>query len=167
MVIAAGCRLIEQEGGIFLVISNELGCCPICSASLSVRSLRLRGLIDSDGNKIKLLIRRLQCSPCKRIHHELPDCIVPYKRHCAETIENIVTGNTRDVPCDENYIQRVLLWWSIVLPYFTGILESIAEKLKISFNTPPAFRETVRAVANSNNWICPNSICTRSVVCSP
>ncbi|WP_307545897.1 DUF6431 domain-containing protein [Paenibacillus sp. V4I5] len=31
-----------------------------------------------------LVIRRLHCSQCLKIHHELPDCIVPYKRYESE-----------------------------------------------------------------------------------
>ena len=69
---------------------NESAICPICGEVLSVRGRRERKIIDSGGEKVKLVIRRLRCERCKRIHHELPDCIVPYKRHCSETIEAVI-----------------------------------------------------------------------------
>jgi hypothetical protein len=109
------------------------------------------------------MIRRLMCSGCDRIHHELPDCIVPYKRHCAETIEAIIHGEPENVPCEERTIRQILTWWSVMLPYLLNILKSLAGKYKISCHTSPAFKEMVRAAVNSNNWTFANLICTRSV----
>ena len=143
--------------------TKETCCCPICAESLMVRGLRLRALVDAAGSKMKLIIRRLYCPNCKRLHHELPDCIVPFKRHCAETIEEIISGKSEGVPCDYRTIWRIAAWWKEALPYFMGILKSLAEKYKTSFHEPPAFREITRAAANSNNWIFTGSICTRSV----
>ena len=119
-------------------------------------------MINSAGDKEKLKIRRLVCDKCKRIHHELPDCIVPYKRHCAETIEKIINGKNNDAPCNSSIIRRVLSWWNIVLPYFLHIIKSLSEKYNVKFGEPPAFVEIVRAAVNSNNWVFANSICTRS-----
>jgi len=119
-------------------------------------------LLDTAGIKQKLKIRRLKCEKCERIHHELPDCIVPYKLHCAETIENVIEGKNVDVPCERRTIRRVLAWWNIVLPYFLQILKSLSEKHGIRFGEPPAFVEIIRAAVNSNNWIFSNLICTRS-----
>ena len=123
-------------------------------------------MIDKDGNKIKFYIKRLYCENCKRIHHELPDCITPYKRHCTETIEKITTGYSDETQCEERTIRRLLTWWKTILPYFINILKSLTEKYKTIYHNPPDFKETVRAVVNSNNWIFINSICTRSVVSS-
>jgi hypothetical protein len=109
-----------------------------------------------------LQIRRLYCGDCNRIHHELPDCIVPYKRHCAETIEKIVSGKTDDAPCETETIRRIMTGWSIVLPYFLKILDSLTAKHGARFGDPPAFREIVRAVVNSNNWVFAQAVCTRS-----
>ena len=102
------------------------------------------------------------CGVCKKIHHELPDNIVPYKRHCAETIEKITKGNT-DVPCESKTVQRIYAWWSTVVSYFMNILKALTEKYNIPFKSPPAFREVIRAIGNTNNWIFAHQICTRSV----
>jgi len=118
-------------------------------------------MTDEDGGAKTLMIRRLVCHKCNQIHHELPDCVVPYKRHCAGTIEKIIIGDI-NVPCESRTIRRILAWWHIVLPYFLSILEALAEKYKIGIT--PAFRKIVRAVVNSNCWIFKNSFCTRSAV---
>ena len=123
-------------------------------------------MIDNDGKKIIYHIRRLRCAPCNRIHHELPDCIVPYKRHCAETIEAITNGIFNKAPCEGRTIQRILTWWKILQPYLSNILKSLAIKYITEYQSLPAFKETIRAVVNSNNWIFINSICTRSVCVS-
>ncbi|WP_445349419.1 DUF6431 domain-containing protein [Desulforudis sp. DRI-14] len=63
--------------------------CPCCSGHLKVIGSRKRSCIDSLGDKIVLIIRRLGCVACHRIHHELPDMLVPYKRFLPpETVTN-------------------------------------------------------------------------------
>jgi uncharacterized protein YmfQ (DUF2313 family) len=55
-----------------------------------------------------------------------------------------------------------LRWWKSVEPYFRSIMESLAEKYKIELHDPPAFKETVRAAVNTNNWMFADMLCTRS-----
>ena len=136
--------------------------CPVCGVALEMRGRRPRVYYDGGGQKRVLVIRRLKCCGCGRIHHELPDCVVPYKRHCAETIEGITADRTESTPCDERTKRRISAWWRVVLPYFLNILKSLAEKYKMTFSAPPAFCEIIRAAANSNHWTFPYSICTRS-----
>ncbi|WP_242966792.1 DUF6431 domain-containing protein [Desulfosporosinus sp. FKA] len=31
----------------------------------------------------------MRCVNCRRIHHELPDCLVPYKRYESTCIESV------------------------------------------------------------------------------
>jgi hypothetical protein len=130
-----------------------------------MRGRRERSLVESDGQKVTLVIRRLFCDKCKRIHHELPDCIVPYKRHCAETIEKATQGGeaAKTAAICDRTIRRIRAWWAAVLPYFLYILKSLTVKHRIQFDNPPAFKEIVRAVVNSNGWIFARPICTRSV----
>ena len=165
MVIIKIYRLVEQ-GGYFYVKDSESSICPVCNKLLSKRSWRLRKFIDAAGNKTKLFIRRLFCKSCTRMHHELPDLLIPYKRHCVETIEAISSGKPVKAPCEESTIRRILTWWSVVMPYFMDILKSLAVKYQTKYQPSPAFKEMVRAAANTNNWISINSICTRSA-CMP
>jgi hypothetical protein len=129
-----------------------------------MRGLRLRRLIDNDGEKIVLKIRRLNCDQCGRLHHELPDVIVPYKRHSAETIKAIIEGT--EVAEDRRTIGRIKAWWQIVVIYFLNILKSLGEKYGLPLVPKPAFRELVRAVVNSGNWIFAGNLCTRSASAS-
>jgi hypothetical protein len=118
-------------------------------------------LYKSDSEKQILIIRRLRCEHCKRIHHELPDCIVPYKRYGTLPIEAIVSGADKKV-CGDNTARRIRAWWEAVKPYFLAILLTLVARFGVSFGNPPAFREIVRAVANSNNWVFAHQLCTRS-----
>jgi hypothetical protein len=154
---------LDEEGGIFIVIVLDTSHCPICQSVLTMRATRQRVCWKGEEDKEILLIRRLYCDKCKRIHHELPDCLVPYKRYSADAIENIVDGQAvEDAPCPESTVKRLRGWWSAVKQYFLHILLTLMEKFGVSFGSPPAFRETVRAVANSNNWIFAHQVCTRS-----
>jgi len=179
MIMTPDYSLVARTAFLF-VISNVTNDCPICNAELFARGWRPRVLIDGEGEKIILMPRRLMCSKCKRIHHELPDCIVPYKRHCAGTIEAIVDGKPEETLClvacsascsalhpgEEGTARRVAKWWRIMLPYLLNIFKSLSGKYKIRYRTMPVFTELVRAVVNSNNWTFPNLICTRSACMS-
>ena len=147
-------RLEVKIGTVtFFVINLESSNCPLCQMLLFVRGTRKRVFYKSEEEKITLIIRRLYCENCKRIHHELPDCIVPYKRYGAEVIENIVNGKGAEAPCPEGTVKRIRGWWKAVVTYFLNIQKTLEEKLPAEFSKPPAFREIVRAVANSNHWV--------------
>jgi len=126
--------------------------CPLCAAELKVIGSRDRYLINSAGDKETLVIRRLRCIICGKIHHELPDMIIPYKRHCAETVEKVVSGDVEDVCCDFRIEARIRAWWSAFRMYFENIRASLRMKYGAAFPPEPTPREIVRAVANANLW---------------
>ncbi|MCL2165462.1 MAG: DUF6431 domain-containing protein [Oscillospiraceae bacterium] len=113
------------------------------------------GTIDCAGNKETLIIRRLRChtQTCRRIHHELPDRVIPYKRHCAETVEKIVSGDVDDVCCDFVTESRIRTWWDGLYMYFKGVLVSLQMKYGVVFSSRLTPREIVRAVVNANYWV--------------
>lgn len=123
----------------------------MCSKVMMMYGCRKRGYINGDGEKKVLLIRRLQCPSCRKTHSELPDIIIPYKRHCAETIEGIITGGD-SVIFDANLRYRILGWWNGLLTYFKGVMDSLSAKYGADFGASPAPREIVRAVANAHLW---------------
>lgn len=125
--------------------------CPICGGRLNVCGSRHRILILEDGSRQTLIIRRLVCVDCKKIHHELPDIIVPYKRHCAETIEKIIECQG-SVCCEESTILRIRAWWVALSQYFAGVLESLKAKHGEVLPERATLKEIVRAVANTNLW---------------
>ncbi len=158
----------------FFVRNLEQVSCPCCSGKLSAIGSRKRGFIDNLGKNIVLRIRRLHCKVCNSVHHELPDILVPYKRHCSESIESVLTpGQTLCVAADNSTIRRWRIWYAELRRHFLGCLNSIVISLSrqtaentacsprsrfqrvIDFvgNASGWLARIVRPVANTNNWI--------------
>lgn len=89
--------------------------------------------LDSLADKHLLVIRRLYCETCHRVHHELPDKLVPYKRYCSSSIESVIGHETNilDVAADESTIHRWYDWFSGLLQYWINCLASIRLRLGI------------------------------------
>lgn len=94
---------------IFLVISEEDAICPECQSPLCRRDRKLRVYKEAGGKKSWFAINRLKCTneKCRRLHHELPDCMFPYKHYGTEIIEDVVDEvvgpediETEDYPCE-------------------------------------------------------------------
>ncbi len=123
--------------------SGEQNPCPCCDGLLKVIGSRRRGYIDGLGERRILMIRRLRCSPCDRIHHELPDRLVPYKRYGSKSIEAAVSEDVNlTVAADESTISRWKQWFATVANHFAGALFSIAirygiESVEGESNLPP------------------------------
>jgi hypothetical protein len=142
----------RDDKGRIKILSYEINLCPVCGESLFVIGTRERKYNEDDGTKVILIIRRLRCKSCRVIHHELPDILIPYKRHCAATVEKIVNGD-KNVCCDDGVITRIKKWWASCELYFEGVLTSLREKYGDVFSQYPAPREIVRAVVNANLWV--------------
>ena len=126
--------------------------CSVCSQDLEVIGSRGRKIKDRRGKARELIIRRLRCKSCRIIHHELPDVIIPYKRHCAQTIEKIIGGTVEEVCCEESTIHRIKEWWAKCRVYFASVIMSLKEKYGRVFSERPTPKEIVRAVANAHMW---------------
>lgn len=112
-----------------------------------------------------LVIRRLKCKHCKRIHHELPDILIPYRRHSSETVEQIVDEKTEDVCCEESTIRRIKRWFDGRAWYFEGCLIAMAAQHSAPLTTGAIsllrkmrensgwLKRLVRIVTNSNLWV--------------
>ena len=142
-----------DEKGRMHILCYEYHICPVCGNTLLAIGIRERKYIDSGGITRILVIRRLCCKGCRLIHHELPDMLVPYKRHCVETVESVVGDKHDDVCCDDRTIKRIKAWWESCRLYFENVLASLSEKYGVKFPQRPAPREIVRAVVNANLWI--------------
>ena len=127
--------------------------CPVCGGGLVVIGSRKRRLIESDEVTHTLIIRRLRCKACRATHSELPDIVIPYKRHCAATIEKIISGDSAETVCEESTIRRIRSWWSSCRLYFESVMASLRAKFGLIFPSNPAPREIVRAVVNAHLWI--------------
>ena len=125
---------------------------------------------QADGESRTLLIRRLRCGDCGRVHHELPDIVVPYKRYDSETIEEILSpkDNSPSFPGETSTASRLRLWFLLLRGYFEGTLRALSflyrrdrdllEKLSGMIPLDPAMMENgwlkrlVRVIVNSGRW---------------
>lgn len=158
----------------FFVRSGEQHVCPCCGGALKVIGSRRRTRIRSTGTKEILIIRRLQCQDCGRTHHELPDCLVPYKQYDSASIEAVVSGEPLlHVAADESTLLRWKTWFSEMVNYFLGCLQSLALRytgcaVEVQSdlpesslqriwhyvgNAPRWLARVVRPVANANLWV--------------
>lgn len=131
---------------------------------------RKRIIRQADGDSRTLLIRRLRCGDCGRVHHELPDIVVPYKRYDSETIEEILSpkDNSPSFPGETSTASRLRLWFLLLRGYFEGTLRALSflyrrdrdllEKLSGMISLDPAMMENgwlkrlVRVIVNSGRW---------------
>jgi hypothetical protein len=113
---------------VFFVRSEEVIPCPCCQGRLGVAGSRRRGYIKGSGETIKLIIRRMRCKSCQRIHHELPNILVPYKRYEAASIEEIATTEQPAVGADESTLRRIRAWFLVWSAYADRCLAAIARR---------------------------------------
>ena len=164
----------KARQGDFSVRSAEQNSCPCCNGALHVIGSRRRIFINDQGDKIILIIRRLRCSNCDRIHHELPDILIPYKRYGSTSIESVLSEDTAlTVAADESSIRHWRSWFQERYDYLQGCLLSIAirngqdtaeglyslpkSKLQKVWqyvgDAPGWLARLVRPIVNSNLWI--------------
>ena len=99
MVITNNYTLIEKKNR-YCVHTNEEQYCPVCQAKMRFIGTRQRNINETDGSKKTLMVRRFYCFPCDSIHHELPDIVVPYKRHSAKSYETVINEESDDIPIE-------------------------------------------------------------------
>lgn len=83
---------------------------------------RPRAVRKPDGVTIFLIIRRLRCCECGRVHHEIPDRIIPYKRQDAECVARILAASYH--PCEISSIRRLRIW-------FIALKQAVLESLRL------------------------------------
>lgn len=170
-------RLEDNPSGVKYVICLETVYCSYCSGETKYLGRRERGYIKDTGEHEKLLIPRNRCEPCKKIHHVLPDFLVPYKRYDRESIEGVLNGNDLlTVAADESTIRRWRKWFRIFVDYFIGCIISVMmlltqevpakpqhslsplKKLQHYVGSSPGWlSKVVRLVVNGNYWVCTRS----------
>lgn len=160
---------------MFFVRCAEVVPSPCCHATLSVIGSRGRKIVHASGEQSKLVIRRLRCRACRKVHHELPDCIVPYKRYESGCVENVITSEPSevDIAADNSTLYRWRSWFCSLATYMLGCLDSIAVRFHLdvveeSSESPQTahhrfgryvgdadgwLARVVRPVVNSNFWV--------------
>ena len=110
----------------------------------------------------------MRCDECRKIHHELPDIMVPRKRYEAQVIEEAISKQDSAAPCEESTLRRWKRWFALLLEYFKRILEMMKcfdaqskkfqERLEeILFTDPQSLtagwlKDLVRIGVNNNRW---------------
>lgn len=108
-----------------------------------------------------LSIRRLRCLSCRKIHHELPDRLVPYKRYEAKVLELVHAGNLDAVVEPAlSTLYRWRQWFSWFIRYADRCKEALSFRFgltgNLSFGEASGFgwlARTVQMVANTNLWL--------------
>lgn len=132
MVIISNFSLVfNSEKRIYQVESHEVSTCPVCRRTLRHKDRRKRIMRKYNGDLSRILISRLKCTKCKRIHTELPDILTPHKHYSTEIIENVVDEvstpedlTTEDFPCEKT-MARWKKWIQINQTQIDGQLKVI------------------------------------------
>ena len=116
----------KPDSEIFYVKSSVRPSCPCCNRRLKVCGSRKRKVIRDDGKLLHLIIRRLYCDNCQKIHHELPDIIVPHKHYAADVIEKILKGNSLGCfPGEGSTAIRLRAWFMLLREYFEQSIKAL------------------------------------------
>ena len=139
----------------------------------------MRGCVQPDGEKLLLSLRRLQCTneACGRIHHELPDCLVPYKRHASASIESACTPGAEaadtGISAENSTLSRWKRWAETFAQYWGSCLRAISSRMDMNPGTkleassasplqrlfqhlghqPGWLAEIVRTLVNAGLWV--------------
>lgn len=131
---------------------TETICCPICQGSLKQYDRRIRKAIDNNAETKRYSLRRLRCQKCGKIHLELPDNLLPYKRYEAEVIEDAIATNNSCVPSDQRTIKKIRRWYRQVKASLTGVWNRMVKSGFASPNEEPDLFLLVRTAVNSGFW---------------
>ena len=121
---------MKIENWVFFVRSAEQHICPVCENDLFVIGSRRRIGRKPTGERVTYIIRRLRCKGCERIHHELPELFVPYKRYESACIETVLSnGQVSDVAADESTLYRWRGWFEKCWRYWVNCLAVMAAQI--------------------------------------
>jgi hypothetical protein len=116
------------------------------------------------------VIRRLHCkdSACRKIHHELPDLLVPYKRHVSASLEKAIEyevqpgADTDHCSAETRTLRLWNEWYMALATYWYGCLKALAARMeqtaekeqKASFASPLHALHTLQSiVGNQSGWL--------------
>lgn len=116
--------------------------CPCCGESMNYRDSRKRIRRKEGGCIEHLLVRRLWCPKCRKLHVELPDCLVPHKHYDAEVISGVIEGvvtpddlDSEDRPCAMT-MRRWIRWFHENRSNIEGLLRHAFRRAARSLPVP-------------------------------
>lgn len=97
MFMTSSYEMFERSNGVlwcnYLAVREH---CPKCRGVLVERDRRKRIIRYLGGKKNHIMIRRMYCPACRKIHTELPDILLPHKHYEAKAIESAVDGRLNE-----------------------------------------------------------------------
>lgn len=137
--------------------------CPQCDSPLEYHCRVIRPLKNAAGEKNNYSIRVLKCcnEACPRKYHrELPDIIIPYKRHDAATIEEAIEKEEKDmaVEADFSTVSRWKSWFAKEQTYIMMSLVGVAIALGYDVDLTllmgiPTIQIIKRLVNRGTGWL--------------
>lgn len=115
---------------------------------------------------IHLIIRRLRCKACRKVSHELPDMVIPYKRYESDAVAAVLEAPGDDrlcCPCESSTLLRWRLWFFLLHGHLEGAVRALMERYRIdAFVSLPLYpldrqrdgwlKRLVRNLANAGAW---------------
>ena len=137
----------------YYVWADEALVCSFCGCDkVIMKGWRRRGSIDHLENSTVFLVRRVKCKGCSKIHHVLPDIIIPYKHHNAETVEMIIRERADETFCNESEINRIKSWWVCMKLYVLDKANAVAKIAKVQISSDSKLATIARTLANAHLW---------------
>ncbi len=120
---------------IFLVTGEEELSCPCCGGDLKYRDRRQRKALNESGDWVIYRLRRLRCLDCGKLHTELPDFLLPYKRYCRAVFEEVLSGKKPDIPLETRTHGKFRAWYRRLQATFASWKDRMAKRGEFPF--PP------------------------------
>ena len=160
---------MSRNGDKTKIFSKEDSICPVCGGPLKVHGTCTRKVRHGDHTR-QYHLRVMECRCCGKTHRELPEGIVPYKRHGLNSLCEIAEATETQHICETSTWLRTRFWFAWFLWYAQNIMEGLiaAGQVPTTFYPGHSLRRRtasfVRLVANSGNWEQHRSAMTREYI---
>jgi len=107
--------------------------CPCCGGALKYRDRRQRKARNESGAWVIYRLRRLRCQDCGKLHTELPDFLLPYKRYCRAVFEAVLSGERADIPLELRTHGKFRAWYRRLQASFSSWKERMTKRGELHF----------------------------------
>lgn len=113
---------ITRNGEKTKIFSQESSVCPICGGPLKVHGTCIRKVRQGEHTH-QIHLRVMECRHCGKTHRELPEGLVPYKRHDLNSLCEVLRPQQTQTTC-ETQLGCCIRFWpcmvSLVCPKRSG-----------------------------------------------
>ena len=129
--------IVAQFSKLFKFIKDTKYCviqgiesipCPICGGRLYHYDTRDRSVRIDEERHYHLMLRRLRCVGCMKLHLELPDFLLPRQRCFKSVIERAVNKKPVAIVKDPRTPNRWKRWWRTWENYLKDALSSLVHR---------------------------------------